>query len=198
MRLHIGCFDCPVEGWINTDITPHIFITRVPGLPLILSKFGMMDKRRLKQHQDGVFKKVHYLNLLKRFPFCNESVEAVFSSHVFEHIQHNKMPCVLSEILRVLKPGGVMRVGVPDLGFFIRNYKPDSADEFVKAVFEIENGFEKNRHQWMYSEATLVKLLASAGFGNVEVKSYRQGKCPDLEILDNRPEHTLFVEGIKM
>jgi hypothetical protein len=49
----------------------------------------------------------------------------------------------------------------------------------------------------MFSEGTLVKLLPSAGFRNVEVKSYRKGKCPDLEILDNRPEHTLFVEGIK-
>ena len=31
--LHLGCFDRPIPGWVNTDITPHLFIARVPLLP---------------------------------------------------------------------------------------------------------------------------------------------------------------------
>ena len=29
-RLHIGAFNCGIAGWINTDITMHLWIARVP------------------------------------------------------------------------------------------------------------------------------------------------------------------------
>jgi hypothetical protein len=35
-KLHLGCFDQAYDGWVNADVTPHIFISRVPGLALIL------------------------------------------------------------------------------------------------------------------------------------------------------------------
>lgn len=193
-RLHIGCFDKPVNGWHNTDISPHLFVARIPGLSKILYKFGKMDRLRYEQHRDGVFRRVEYLSLNKKFPYPDNHFEFVFSCHVFEHIPRPVLEMALLEIRRVMKSGGVMRIVVPDLSWFVKNYTSETADDFVRGVFEIEHGLEKNRHQWMYSHDTLRVLLESAGFVNVEAQSFRNGKCPNLSELDNRKDHSIFME----
>lgn len=196
-KLHLGCFDCPVDGWLNTDITPHLWIARVPFAAKVLHRLGKMDDARFVQHRSGVFRKIHFLNLAKPFPYPAGHFDFVFSSHVFEHIPRPVLKNTLGEILRVLKVGGTMRVVVPDLSWFVGHYSPERADEFVKGVFEMDNGLEKNRHQWMYSSNTLIALLESIGFQDVHKCVFRQGDCPDLDKLDNRPDHSLFVEGSK-
>jgi len=79
----------------------------------------------------------------------------------------------------------------------VRHYNPAKADEFVKAVFEIDHANEKDRHHWMYSGETLIDLVQTAGFVSVTRKAFQNGKCPDLDKLDNRPEHSIFLEGEK-
>jgi len=61
-------------------------------------------------------------NLSKGIPFPNESVDAVFHSHVLEHLDRDVASTFLHEIQRVLKPGGFIRIVVPDLEKFVRNY----------------------------------------------------------------------------
>jgi len=156
-----------------------------------------MSGDRLGQHHRGIFKKVHYLDLSRRFPYPDGHFDFVFSCHVFEHIPRPMLNRTLGKILRVMKPGGVMRVVVPDLSWFVAHYDPERADDFVKGVFEMENGLEKNRHHWMYSAHSLRATLGTAGFVNVKTCEYRQGKCPNLDRLDNRPDHSIFMEGEK-
>ncbi len=61
------------------------------------------------------------------------SCDVVFSSHVFEHIPHVKLPSVIAEINRVLKPGGIFRILVPDLERIARAYV-ESDEEFFRAA----------------------------------------------------------------
>ena len=61
------------------------------------------------------------------------SCDVVFSSHVFEHIPHVKLPSVIAEINRVLKPGGIFRILVPDLARIARAYV-ESDEEFFRAA----------------------------------------------------------------
>jgi hypothetical protein len=60
----------------------------------------------------------------------DESCDIVFCSHVFEHIPHTKLPLVLSEINRVLKPGGVLRLLTPDLKKIATAYINNDEDFF--------------------------------------------------------------------
>ena len=46
-------------------------------------------------------------DLTKRLPFDDGSVDAVYSSHLFEHIYYSDAEAILQECHRVLKPGGV-------------------------------------------------------------------------------------------
>jgi hypothetical protein len=52
------------------------------------------------------------------------------------------------------------------------------------------------RHWWHYNARSLEALLRRIGFGEVVQCEYRQGRCPDLERIDNRPG-SLFMEGVR-
>ena len=67
---------------------------------------------------------------------ADELCDVVFCSHVFEHIPHTKLPLVLSEINRVLKPGGVLRLLTPDLKKIAKAYINNDEDFFREAKEE--------------------------------------------------------------
>ena len=61
-------------------------------------------------------------DLRRGIPFPDGSVDAVYHSHVLEHIDRSAVPGCLAEIRRVLRIGGVHRIVVPDLELVVRNY----------------------------------------------------------------------------
>src|SRR5512140_2132200 len=76
MKIHFGAFNCPIDGWRNTDITPHLYLARVPLLPWLLHKLGKIPAARYYDYERGAFKKLTYMNVSKRWPFADESAEA--------------------------------------------------------------------------------------------------------------------------
>ena len=69
----------------------------------------------------------------------DESCDVVFCSHVFEHIPHIRLPMVISEINRVLKPGGVFRMLTPNLEVLAKAYVEKDDVFWEKALEEDEN-----------------------------------------------------------
>ena len=65
---------------------------------------------------------VRQANLLDRLPLADESAFLVYSSHFLEHVPRALVPGLLRECLRVLQPGGVLRLVVPDLENMAREY----------------------------------------------------------------------------
>jgi SAM-dependent methyltransferase len=196
IKLHIGCFDVPLDGWYNTDITPHIFIARIPFLATALHAIGAMDQKRFWQHRNGVFRNVHYLNAVKRFPIANDSVDAVYCSHVlYNFSRHSALFCV-KEVNRVLKPRGVFRVAVIDLDGLVQSYDPVHPECFLDVIYQPTIMGEKNHMCWSYNANSLMALLQEGGFTTIERVEPGKGKCPDVERIDYRPG-SLFMEGIK-
>lgn len=66
----------------------------------------------------------------------DNSCKIVFCSHVFEHIPHTKLPLIISEINRVLRKDGVLRILTPDLAKTARAYVEKDHDFFEKACQE--------------------------------------------------------------
>ena len=196
-RLHLGCFDRIVSGWLNTDITPHLWIARIPLLPRLVHAAGMMSPERLEQHRRGIFRNVHYLDVRKRFPYPDSTFEAAFSSHFLEHLFPDDARHCLSEVHRVLRPGGICRIVVPDLDLIVSRYDPSTTEPFLRMIFEEPGAATKNAHHWHYNALSLTEALRQTGFREAYRCAYREGSCPDLELLDNRPEDSLYVEGIK-
>lgn len=65
----------------------------------------------------------------------DESCDVVFCSHVFEHIPHTRLPIVLAEINRVLRPNGILRILTPDLAVVAKAYV-DKDEEFFRQAKE--------------------------------------------------------------
>ena len=76
----------------------------------------------------GMYYKPNYVNIDKydesvadktlditKLPYENESVDEIEASHIIEHFDIIKLPYLLAEWLRVLKPGGVIYIETPDL-----------------------------------------------------------------------------------
>jgi len=69
----------------------------------------------------------------------DESCDIVFCSHVFEHIPHTRLPIVLAEINRVLRPNGILRILTPDLAVVAKAYVDKDAEFFRQAKEEDES-----------------------------------------------------------
>ena len=196
-RLHVGGFDVVHDGWVNTDVTPHLFVARVPGLARLLHRLGRLSDERLAQHRAGVFRRVRYLDVTRRLRLPDASFEAVYSSHVLEHLAPGEADRALRELHRVLAPGGVLRVAVPDLDHVIASYDPAAPDEVLAGMLQgRERSTSRHRHWWLYNERSLRAALERSGFSEIERRAFREGRCPDVERIDTRPE-SLFMEAVR-
>ncbi|MDD1503983.1 methyltransferase domain-containing protein [Lysinibacillus sp. CNPSo 3705] len=62
------------------------------------------------------------MDIRKGIAFEDSSFDVVYSSHVLEHMSKNAAEELVKEMMRVLKPGGILRLVVPDLEAIITNY----------------------------------------------------------------------------
>ena len=69
----------------------------------------------------------------------SDSCDVVFCSHIFEHIPHVRLPLVLAEINRILKPNGLLRILTPDLKKLATAYATSDTEFFERAIQEDES-----------------------------------------------------------
>lgn len=197
-RLQLGAFDQVQEGWLNTDVTPHLVVARVPGLAWLLHRVGVIGPERYAAHRSGTFRSLRYLDVARRFPFDEDAFEAVYASHLLEHLDPDVARRCLHEVHRVLRPGGILRIAVPDLDQVVAQYDPTDPDEFLAGLYDAHSGRRSRAslHRWMYNARSLDELLRRVGFREIERCEYRQGRCPDVERIETR-RWSLFIEGVK-
>ena len=84
-------------------------------------------------------------DLRQGLPFDVDTCDAVYHSHVLEHLRPEEASRLLSECFRVLKPGGTLRIAVPDLEGIARQYLStlEAAADDPSAIAD---------HQWMTVE----------------------------------------------
>jgi SAM-dependent methyltransferase len=119
--LNLGC-GSKTSSWpgvVNIDWSVMLRIRKNRLLGLF-APLAMNAERlgRLRSLPDNIL--VH--DLRKGIPFPSNSADAVFHSHVMEHIDRNAVPAFLQEIKRVLKEGGIHRVVLPDLELLCNKY----------------------------------------------------------------------------
>lgn len=90
---------------------------------------------------------VHRFDIMKGIPFPRHSFDAIYSSHVFEHLTPEAGQTLLQEIHRTLKPGGIVRIVVPDLEEICRSYL-----EALKDADKYPEQLVQSRHAWMTLE----------------------------------------------
>jgi predicted SAM-dependent methyltransferase len=140
-------------------------------------------------------------NLKNGIPFEDDTVDAVFHEHLLEHLSLHDGFRLTRECHRAIKPGGVLRVAVPNAGDCLRSYAgvddPDWARSRPTPMLSVQALFYEHGHRAMYDEQLLVAVLTAAGFEEVAGRGFgdsRLAPCPDSEA---RRDGTLYVEGVK-
>ncbi len=103
---------------------------------------------------------------------------------------------MIAEAWRVLKPGGVIRIAVPDLAQSIAAYQAGDKAAAMDGIFAYLDLGYFARHRYMYDFDMLYDLLQRSGFSQIRRCAMHQGQVPDIAILDNRPG-SLVVEATK-
>jgi SAM-dependent methyltransferase len=85
-------------------------------------------------------------DLRKGIPYPDGIFDVVYHSHVLEHFPKQRAPIFLRECLRVLKPGGLIRVAVPDLEQIARLY----IEALEKASLDLPGW--KDNYDWILLE----------------------------------------------
>jgi predicted SAM-dependent methyltransferase len=89
---------------------------------------------------------VQRVNLLRGFPFADDSFQAVYSSHVLEHFPREQGRFLIREAWRVLRKGGIVRIVVPDL--------QGSCTEYLRILSLPDGPAKKKLYSW-----TIVELI---------------------------------------
>ena len=73
-------------------------------------------------------------------PFADASVDVVYHAHMLEHLEADDARKFLAECHRVLRPGGIMRVVVPDLEGIAQTY--------LRELASVRSGGEPTLYEW--------------------------------------------------
>lgn len=123
--LNLGCgyktSDDP--GAVNIDFGIFQRIAVSPILsrlaPVVVGKSRSLKFRQIMESNLLVY------DISRGIPAADSSVGAVYHSHMLEHLDRDVAVNFMREVHRVLKPGGIHRVAVPDLEFHVRRYLAD-------------------------------------------------------------------------
>jgi SAM-dependent methyltransferase len=140
-------------------------------------------------------------------PLEDDSIDYVVSIHALPEIPYPELVDALRELRRILKPGGVLRMALPDLDKGIEAYLKGDEDYFLIPDEDAERLGSKFVTQlvWYgYSRSLFTfdfthEILDKAGFTEVTRVEYRETASPFPEIveLDSRERESLFVEATK-
>jgi len=107
-------------------------------------------------------------------PFPDAEFDGLLCSHVLEHLDCNQAVEVLEDCRRILKPGGLLVVSVPDANYFLSVHDRDRPENAVELFGEpIHDKWQPDfmsyalfhrEHRQVLTATSLICLLVQAGF----------------------------------
>jgi predicted SAM-dependent methyltransferase len=184
LLVNIGCGTNGLPGWVNIDIY---------GGPGVSCVFDCRTS----------------------LPLEPNAARAIYAEHFFEHLDRDhEAPRFLDACLQALRPGGVMRIAVPDAEKYLRAYSsPNGWAEMLSfspivpsnpppaglTKMDVVNKHfrQSHQHKWAYDYETLEGLIRRAGFKDVLRSDYNVSRLGELRIdSPGRRAESLYVEAI--
>lgn len=145
-------------------------------------------------------------------PLADGAAAGIRVEHFVEHLEAiEELPAFLADCRRCLRPGGVLRIVVPDAGRFLEAYSrpdlsgfhalgvPDPFPADLPTRMDVINHMFHQRHEHRagYDLETLSHRLRAAGFRQIAAAAF--GQSLDARLAQDRPEHapySLYVDAV--
>lgn len=210
-KLNLGCGPVQPEAWVNVDASLRsLLATKLSWLDGLLVTTGVFRPTEYNKRTTT------YHNLAKGLPYPDNSVACVYAGELWEHFEYADASRLTKEVYRVLKPGGVLRVCVPDGPTFWGKYldlyraemaKPPEERDAKKLNAQTQLFFNDicthrqclmsigHLHKWNFDEVQLADLLKKNGFSAVQRMAFHDSRIPDVALVER--SDFLIVEGVK-
>lgn len=131
-----------------------------------------------------------YINLDRKtgeecYPLArpDNSADEIRASHILEHFPFRTTFNVLADWVRVLKPGGLLKLAVPDFDWQHTVYASDQASQYPLESYLMGGQTDKDDfHFAMFNAAKLTQLMEMAGVGEIERWKSTDPDCSSLPV----------------
>lgn len=178
LLLHLGCGPIMLHGFVNIDHSAHWN----PDL--------CIDYLLLSNHYE------------------ENSVDVIFCCHSIEHLDYPKDAVrFFVQARRALKPGGVLRIVVPDLKKVATKYVNGSD---LRDVYNMDAFYYRDcpaerfmyfcrewQHEILFDEELLSSFMRDAGFVNIRRCAFGDSDTFALRHVDRYPSESLSMECTK-
>ena len=114
-------------------------------------------------------------------PYAAETVDEVRASHLLEHFSHQETAAVLADWVRALKPGGLLRVAVPDFDRIIEKYQSGEPHP-IEAWIMGGHQDERDHHGALFSADALAGVMQALGLVDIQRWESELPDCASYEI----------------
>lgn len=114
----------------------------------------------------------------------DDQVELIYAAHLLEHFGREEFRSVLAEWFRVLAPGGVLRLAVPDFGAVAKLYVAGEIEGGLQTFIGLVMGGQRDEydfHKVIFDEAFLSQALKQTGFKEVRTWDWRATEHSSLD-----------------
>lgn len=134
-------------------------------------------------HIDAVnFEHVDHVASIDNLSFIGDNtVDVIYNCHVLEHFKRRDVIRVLKEWHRVIKPGGVLRISVPDFAALSQLYQRTSDLNVVIGALFGRQDYLYNVHYNVFDFNSLRSNLEDAGFSTIRIYDWREVEHADVD-----------------
>ncbi len=129
-----------------------------------------------KHIDSGDYEHLDSLSITDLSEYQDNTVDLIYASHVVEYFNREDVKDLLAEWHRVLKPGGVLRLGVPNFEKIAHLYSTGQygLDYFVGLLYgKMPMADATIYHKTVYDFESLAKVLTAAGFSDCREWDWR-------------------------
>jgi len=219
-KVHLGCGSYTPPGWINVDGSWNAWLSKYPLVKSMLRKMRLIPAQMAEADYD---QNILIHDVKNPLPFEDNSVKAIYASHLLEHLYFSEAKSLLRECHRILVKSGIIRMVVPDLKTLVKDYlshensaalepKADilnrklllraeapPAGNITYKLYSLLKDFHS--HKWMYDAESLIYHFQEAGFLDVKNCDFQDSLIDDIEVIEKAErvlnEPAICVEGIK-